>query len=149
SWKGIYGADGYNVIGEAIAIPAYVTATPAGNTFWSWTSSTSDMRALQKVSNPSDRIADCWYSSSSFTIDLAFQDSNTHQVAVYLLDWDAWGGGRTERVDILDTNSNVLDTRSVSSFVNGQYLIWTLSGHVIVRITNTNPSGNAVLSGLF
>jgi hypothetical protein len=149
SWTGVYGADGYNVIGDADAIPAYVTVTPAGTAFWSWTSATSDTRALQKASNPFDRIAACWYSSSSFTIDLAFNDAKTHQVALYLLDWDLWGGGRTERVDIVDMNSNVLDTRSVSSFVNGQYLVWNLNGHVNVRITNTNPAGNAVVSGLF
>jgi hypothetical protein len=87
--------------------------------------------------------------SDSFTIDLAFNDSNLHQVALYLLDWDTYSGGRVERIDILDVNGNVLDMRSASSFVNGQYLVWSLSGHVLVRITNTNPSGNAVLSGLF
>jgi streptogramin lyase len=149
SWRGVYGADGYNVIGDASALPSYVTVTPAGNSFWSWTSSTSDTRALQKVSNPVDRIAACWYGWGSFTIDLAFNDAKAHQVSLYLLDWDIYGGGRTERVDILDANGNVLDTRSVSSFVNGQYLVWNLSGHVLVRITNTNLAGNAVVSGLF
>jgi hypothetical protein len=148
-WRGVYGADGYIVIGDIGTIPAYVTLTPAGTAFWSWTSATSDTRALQKASNSSDRIAACWYSSSSFTIDLAFNDAKTHQVALYLLDWDLWGGGRTERVEILDVNSNVLDTRSVSNFVNGQYVVWNLSGHVIVRITNINPAGNSVVSGLF
>jgi hypothetical protein len=66
---------------------------------------------------------------------------------LYLLDWE--GGGRTERVDILDANGNVLDTRPVSSFANGQYLVWNLSGHVVARITNTNASANGVVSGLF
>ena len=82
-------------------------------------------------------------------IDLAFNDSNVHQVALYLLDWDTYGGGRTQRVDIVDTSGGVLDTRPVSGFVNGEYLVWNLSGHVIVRITNTNPSAHAVVSGLF
>jgi hypothetical protein len=68
---------------------------------------------------------------------------------LYLLDWDVYGGGRTERVDILDGNGNVLDTRAVSSFVSGEYVVWNLSGHVVVSITNTNPWGNAVVSGLF
>jgi len=51
-------------------------------------------------------------------------------------------------VDILDSNNNVLDSRNVSGFVNGQYLVWNLSGHLTVRITNTNGSSNAVLSGI-
>jgi len=44
---------------------------------------------------------------------------------------------------------NLLDTRFVSGFINGLYLVWNLSGRVIVRFTNTNPSSNAVMSGLF
>jgi GH18 family chitinase len=148
TWKSAYGADGFNVIGDSASVPAYATATPAGNSSYVWTSSTSDTRALQKASNPADRIAACWYSSGSFTIDLAFHDSNTHQVGVYVVDLDNYNG-RTERVDVIDANNNVLDTRSVASFVPGEYLVWNLSGHVILRVTNTNPSSNAVVSGLF
>src|ERR1019366_3000072 len=136
------------LIGDWASVPAYVTATPAGNSSWVWTSATSDTRALLKASNPADRIAACWYSSGQFSIELAFNDSNTHQVAVYLVDWDHYNG-RTEKVDVIDANKNLLDTRSVASFVPGEYLVWNLSGHVILRVTNTNPSSNAVVSGLF
>src|ERR1019366_6036513 len=136
------------LIGDWASVPAYVTATPAGNSSWVWTSATSDTRALLKASNPDDRIAACWYSSGQFSIELAFNDSNTHQVAVYLVDWDQYNG-RTEKVDVIDANNNLLDTRSVASFTGGQHLVWNLSGHVILRVTNTNPSSNAVVSGLF
>src|SRR5262245_16391360 len=129
SWWGVYGADGYNVIGDSASYPAYAAVTPAGNFSNTWSSSTSDLRALTKPFAPGDRIAACWYSGTSFSIDLTFNDSNVHQVALYLLDWDI---GRTERVDILDGNGNVLDTRAVSSFVNGEYVVWNLSGHVVV-----------------
>jgi hypothetical protein len=54
-----------------------------------------------------------------------------------MIDWD--NRGRSDRVDILDVNNNVLDTRTVSSFVGGQYLVWNLTGHVIVRITTLQP----------
>jgi len=149
SWKGVYGADGYNVINDSAGYPAYVTVQPSGNIPFTWASSTSDTRALEKASSPRDRIAACWYGVNSFNIGLTFSDSNIHQVAVYLLDWDIFGGGRTERVDILDASGNLLDTRPVSSFANGQYLVWNVSGHVVVRITNLNPLANAVASGLF
>jgi hypothetical protein len=149
SWKGTYGADGYDVINDSASNPAYVAVTPSGNLSYIWTPSTSDPRALQKGSSSTDRIAACWYSGSSFSIDLNFNDSNTHQVALYLLDYDVYGGGRTQRVDITYAVGNVLDTRPVSGFTNGQYRVWNLSGHVIARITNTNASANAVVSGLF
>jgi hypothetical protein len=149
SWKGSYGVDGYNVIDDIVSYPSYVAVTPAANSSYIWVLSSSDPRAPQKESSLTDRIAACWYAWTSFSVDLAFNDLSTHQVALYVLDWDIFGGGRTERVDILDTSGNVLDTRPVSSFVNGQYLVWNLSGHVVVRITNTNPWANAVASGLF
>jgi hypothetical protein len=102
------------------------------------------------VASTTDRIAACWYSATSMTIDLAFNDSNTHQVALYLLDWDAPFGGRSQRIDILDVNGNVLDTRSVTNFTAGQYLVWNLSGHAVARITNTGISANnGVVSAIF
>jgi hypothetical protein len=145
SWKGVYGADGVGIMGDTSAYPAYVNPAVSGNASWLWASSTSDLRAPQKVS-ASDRIAACWYASGSFSIDLNFTDGKTHQVALYLLDWDT--RGRSQRVDILDANSTALDTRGVSGFSGGVYLVWTLGGHVIVRITNTGPN-NGLMSGLY
>lgn len=148
SWRGVYGADGYNVIGSAVLQPqnpSYAAITPAGNYTYLWTSSTADLRALQAATG---RIAACWY-GGVFSINLAFSDTALHQFALYLLDWDKYGNGRTERVDILDPNGNVLNSQSASGFANGEYLVWNVSGHVVVRITNTNPAANAVVSGLF
>jgi hypothetical protein len=148
TWQGVYGADGASIINDSANYPAYVTVTPAGNSVYTWAASTSDARGMQKGSSPTDRIAACWYSWDSFSIDLRFNDTSTHQVALYLLDWDSYLGGRSERVDILDGNNTLLDSRSVSGFANGKYLVWNLSGHVIVRFTNLNASSNAVVSGL-
>jgi subtilisin family serine protease len=150
TWRGVYGADGANVIGDAASYPSYVAVTPAGNSAYTWFTSTTDPRAPQKLSSPADRIASCWYSYSAFTMDVKFSDQNTHQVALYLLDFDNFNGPRAERVDILDAATNaVLDTRSVSGFNSGQYLVWNLGGHVVIRVTNTNPSSNALVTGLF
>jgi hypothetical protein len=148
SWKGVYGGDGFNVINDTANYPSYVTATPSSTLSWTWASSTTDSRGLQKASSSSDRIAACWYSPSSFTIDLRFTDNNMHPVALYLVDWDNYLG-RVQRVDVLDANNALLDTRTVSNFVAGQYLVWNLSGHVTIRIVNLNGSSNAVVSGLF
>jgi hypothetical protein len=105
------------------------------------------VRALQKRS-ATDRIAACWYSGSSFSIDLNFSDGKAHQLALYLLDFDNYLG-RTEEIEILDAGGVVVDTRTVSSFSGGQYLVWNLSGQVKVRVTNTTAGSNAVVGGLF
>ena len=105
------------------------------------------MRALQQSSTSTSRIAACWYAGSSFTVDVNLTDGQPHQVAAYLLDWD--GQGRSERVDVIDAGTgNVLDSRTVSGFGGGEYLSWTLSGHVQLRFTDL-AGPNAVLSGLF
>jgi DNA-binding transcriptional regulator GbsR (MarR family) len=148
SWKGVYGSQGYNVFEDTVSYPAYVTVTPAGKADYIWASSTSDPIALQKALSPTDRIAATWYTSGSYTIDLNFTDGAQHQVAVYNLDYYT-GGSRTQTLSILDGVSNaVLDSRNVSNFGNGEYLVWNLTGHIVLQVTNTSPS-NAVISGLF
>ena len=108
--------------------------------------STTDERALQRPSE-SDRRAACWYSDAAFVVDVDITDGRSHQVALYALDWDLWG--RSQQVDVLDAASGaVLDTRTITAFDGGRYLVWTVSGHVAFRVTNTG-SPNAVLSGVF
>jgi hypothetical protein len=148
NWKGVYGSNGYNVINNTVAYPSYATVTPSGANSATWAASTTDVRALLKASSSTDRIAATWYNGSSFLIDMVFNDGLQHQLAIYCLDWDTTL--RSERIDILDANGVLLNTQSVSSFHNGQYLVWQLSGHVQVRMTNAGSrSANAVISGLF
>jgi len=79
-------------------------------------------------------------------VDLNFSDSAVHQVAFYFVDWDSYG--RNLRVQVLDANGNVLSTQNLTSFVNGAYLVWNLTGHVKLQVTNQG-GGNPVLSGIF
>jgi hypothetical protein len=148
NWKSVYGSEGYNVIQDTSSYPSYVTVTPGNVSTYTWQASTTDVRALQKGSSSTDRIAACWYSSASqsFTVDLSFSDTATHQVAFYFVDWDA--AGRNVRVQILDASNNVLDTQNLTTFVNGSYLVWKLSGHVKLQVINL-AGVNPVLSGIF
>jgi hypothetical protein len=131
--------------------PAYAQVAISGATSYVWAASTTDTRALQKGSpTATDRIASVWYSSTTFNIDMNLTDGNSHRVAIYALDWD--GKGRTERIDAIDVVSgNVLDTRYISAFTNGEYVVWNLQGNVRLRFTNTNTgsTANAVASGIF
>jgi hypothetical protein len=146
TWEGVYGADGYNVINLTPSYPSYATVTPSGYTEYTWTSDTTDPRALQ-VPGQSYRIAAAWYSTTNFTVGVNLTDGNTHQVAVYCLDWDLQG--RVETVSILNaTTGAVLDSHTISSFSTGQYLVWNLSGNVEIQVTEVSGP-NAVISGLF
>jgi hypothetical protein len=148
NWKGVYGADGYNIVNDAVSYPSYAQVTPGSNLLATWSASTSDARALQKTASTTDRLAACWYQSSYFTIDVNLTDGLSHQVALYNLDWDG-SNGRAQQIDILDATTNaVLNSQTVSSFSNGKYLVWKLSGHVIIKVTRTGV-WNSVISGIF
>ena len=70
-----------------------------------------------------------------------------HQIALYAVDYD--GGSRTERIEVLDAVTGaVLDTRTRTSCGGGQYVVWTISGHVIVRVTRM-AGINSVASAIF
>ena len=143
SWQGTYGREGYNVAGDSASYPAYAqVSTPSAYT---WNSSTSDPRALRRPGG-ADSLAACWF-GGTFTVDVNLSDNQPHRVALYFLDWDSTA--RSQTVEVLDAVTGiVLDTRTVSSFHDGAYLAWNLTGHVQFRFTSLQGA-NAVLSGLF
>jgi hypothetical protein len=148
SWQGVYGADGYHLPLAGSSLPKYVNTSLSGAAPFTWLYTTNDLRALQIPSIfLMSRNASCWFSASSLLVDLTFADTTARQVAVYMVDWDKIG--RTQVVDILDANNNILDSRTVSNFAGGQYLVWNISGRVSIRVRNTNAAANAVLAGIF
>jgi hypothetical protein len=151
SWHGAYGADGYSVANDSQVIPSYASFAVENQANYTWAASTTDPRALQTGSG-TGRIAATWYSNNwnnltSFDFDVNFTDGNSHQFALYAVDWDSLG--RSETIQIVDANTQaVVDTRNISGFTNGIYLIWNITGHVRINVTRTGGL-NAVVSGAF
>lgn len=147
-WSGVYGSQGYDVIGGNSSSPSYVNFSPGSASTYQWATSASDPRDLQTSPGASSLVAACAYSNaSSFTMNLDFTDGNAHQVALYLLDYDNRGRAETIQISNAITGA-VLDTESFSNFPGSQYARWNLSGDV--KITISNAGGlNEVFSGLF
>jgi len=146
TWTGKYGNDGYLIANDGNKTPAYAAVGLAGDTPYTWCTSTSDPRALQVSSGSSSRIASTYY-SSGFTINVNLTDGNTHRIALYLFDWDM--DLRSETISIVDAASNtVLNTEKFSSFSNGQYAAWNVQGHVLIQV-KLITGANAVVSGIF
>jgi uncharacterized repeat protein (TIGR01451 family) len=146
NWHGVYGADGYSVANDSQSIPGYASLAVQNQHNYTWAPSTTDVRALQ-TGNGSGRIAATWYLNGTFSFDVNLTDGKPHQFALYAMDWDS--DGRTETVQILDANTNaLLDTRSLSGFSNGVYLVWNLSGHVKINVVWTSGY-NAIVNGVF
>ncbi|HLG98152.1 MAG TPA: N,N-dimethylformamidase beta subunit family domain-containing protein [Bryobacteraceae bacterium] len=147
NWKGVYGSNGYIIASDSTNPPAYAAFTPTIATAYIWAASTNDARALLKSASPTDRIASTFYGASMLSVDINLTDGLTHQVAFYALDWD--NQQRIETFSILDANTRaVRDTRTISNFASGQYLVWNLTGHVIVSVTSS-AGPNAVVGGIF
>lgn len=162
NWQGVYGTEGYwipNTINynaqqmSALCLPVYATVNgPIYTNAYAgcavtWADPSSDNRALEHLGSAA-RIQSAYYvgvDGSTLCWDLNFVDGLTHRIEMYFVDW--WGG-RAETVDILDANDNtVLDTRALTGFTGGTYLVWDMGGHVIIRLTGT--TGYPVFSGLF
>ena len=149
NWQGVYGADGYDLSQGAASLPSYATVNVSGNSNYTWTGSSSDPRALEQPGT-SDRLAACWFSSSDFNIQVDLTDGQTHPIALYALDWDGYGGGRSEQVNVFDAvTGKLLDSEAISGFQGGEYLVWNVSGDVVFQVVNLNSSSNAVINGLF
>ena len=148
NWQGVYGPDGYSIANDSQSLPSYATFSVSNQSNYTWSSNTTDPRSLERGGG-SGRIAACWYSASTFVFDINITDGSTRQVAVYALDWDSYLGGRSETVQILDgSTGTVLDSRTISGFSNGVYLVWKLSGHVKINVIFLS-GGNSVVSGVF
>ena len=146
NWKNKYGADGYSIAGDKQSLASYDPTFFQNGTSYTWNPTTSDPRALQKASG-SGALAATWYGNRTLALNVNCTDTNSHQLALYALDWD--NGGRSETIQITDTNTQtVLDTRTISNFGGGVYLLWNISGQVTVTVTLTKGA-NAVISGVF
>ncbi len=148
TWIGTYGTQGYDIVGRPSDLPSHDTITPSGQSTLVWTHSIDDPRALQ-FPHGSHRIAEAWYSATSFQVDVNLADGQSHDLELYFLDWDS--NSRAEQVQVTDyVTGAVLSTQTVSSFHSGTYLDYLVggTGHIVITITRT-AGANAVLSGLF
>jgi hypothetical protein len=148
TWTNHYGSNGYYIASDGNSLPAYATNSMTGDSAWLFATGVTDPRAPQLSSGSPSRLASVFYSNAaSFSINLNLTDGQSHRIALYLLDWDTTT--RAETITIMDAASQaVLDTRSFASFQNGQYAPWTISGNVVIQVTDT-AGINAVVTGIF
>ena len=150
NWVGVYGSQGYDVLGSGAVNPTYATVTPSGQSLYTYATPASTVTQALEVPPPgTTRVAAVWYSGSSFTIDVNMASGHTYDLELYFLDYDA--RGRSETVTLTDAKTSaLLNSQTVSSFANGEYLSWAISGNVLITITTlTGASASAVVSGLF
>lgn len=147
NWTGQYGADGEIIANDVTNSPSYASVSLTADFTWTWTTYTTDPRALQASSGSSARISSTFYSPGPFVLDVNLTDGNPHKISLYLCDWDS--GGRVETITIVDAGSQAaLSTQTFSSFAGGVYQVWNIQGHVQIKVI-PNSGINAIVNAIF
>lgn len=148
NWPGLYGTEGYSIIGGDTSLPSYASIEYSNAQFWEWAAQgQADSRAPEANPSSSQHVAAAEFSTTSFTLDLNLAGGTSHEVALYLLDNDKQNRVETVQVANGDTGQ-VLDTRTISNFENGEYLLYNLYGHVKITFINAPGSLDSVLSAI-
>ncbi len=113
-----------------------------------WSSSTTDVRALESP-DQSTRRATCWYASSQLGLQLSFNSAYSGTLELYALDWDSLS--RSETISVND-GSSTQTVGLATSFNQGAWVAFPISvasgGSVTVTVQLTGGA-SAVLSGIF
>lgn len=143
NWKGVYGQDGNVIAQHSVMVPGYASFNTAGainlylGNLWS-----TDPRALLKQTysySPTERIESWFHTPTSMDFQIGANDSAAHRIALYFADYDR--AGRSITVQALDTAAGtVFDTRQLTNYASGVYLIYSYSGPVTFRVTNNNSA---------
>lgn len=145
NWQGVYGRDGATVAGTTPVDASYAQVTFSRSQARIWASNTTDPRAVQDPGG-TGRIASYWQ-GFTYTLDINLTDGRQHQLALYALDWTR--AGRSDQIVATDADTGAhLDTRALSDFGDGKYLVYNVAGHVKFTVTALSGS-SALLSGVF
>lgn len=149
NWNGVYGIAGRKIVSgpNDSADPSYAQVSVKDAYEYTWAYGTNDVRAVN-LPNDGTRVAGTWYQSDPFYFDINISGTAQREVALYMLDWDS--NGRKQRVEVIDEKTGVsLDSRDISSFNSGKYVVYNISGHVRIYVSNLVSGSNAVVAGLF
>ncbi len=147
NWKGVYGQDGHLIAQNSYLYASYAAFNPrnVGNIVQNWYS--TDPRALYKnvgQFSSTERIASYLYGAPVAELDMRTNDNQPHRVALYFADFENLG--RSITVEARDAATNaVLDTRVLSNYTNGVYLVYQYKGPITFRIIK-NLTGTGTLS---
>ena len=158
NWVGVYGSDGYMMADGGPSptpgpsgLPAVINNAPFyavvnldGALQWTWHDGFPGTGSFALPISPTSaiRIGAAYYQNYTLggsnnlplDVDVTFADNQTHQLALYLVDWHH--DVRHQQINIVDPNTQtVLSTQSIINFDQGIYLKYNVQGHVQVQVT--------------
>jgi hypothetical protein len=143
NWKPYYGSDGQYIAGGVQLGPAYGRALGFGVILTNWNAPVWDPRPLASYATAKRQFT-AW-NGGDLMVEVA--DNAWHQLAIYCVDGDRQG--RKQSVSVVDaSNNNVLDSREMSDFGDGRYLVWNFHGSIKLK-TQRLSVASAAISGIF
>jgi len=154
NWIGKYGSDGYVLYNSTagadyISMPDYMEKVDFTGTRYSWTSGTTDGRALQVPPAGTTRFGRCLY-GSEVTFTLTPKDNRVHSVSLYGVDFNTPSQGqRSIRISATDElGYEIIPVTFIENYSTGCYITFNYSGKTTIKVhIVTGP--NAVISALF
>lgn len=156
TWKPLYGQRGNYIVGDSNNLGTGVVFSVFTNIQTIFASGSTDPRALQLPAHASTtRELARWYNQVSFptsvfgnvVMDLNVVDGASRVLAVYFVAYNS--PSSQQRVEIRDGVSNaLLDTQTLTSFDQGKWLVWNVTGHITINVI---PLGGAIgeVNGVF
>ncbi|MFZ1155510.1 MAG: hypothetical protein WAN93_11455 [Solirubrobacteraceae bacterium] len=148
TWTGTFGSAGYDLAAwegssDLTNLP-HASLTVVHSSRFVWSSSTSDVRALQSPDGLTRRAA-TYFDANQVSLSLRFNSAYTGNVNLYAVDWDH--RGRRELVSVGG------QTAALSSdFSGGAWMSFPVSvtaGQTVPIVVDQTAGVNAVLSGIF
>jgi hypothetical protein len=162
AWKGRYGSEFAYVGGVSTTYPSFMNNfgldTLGGST--NYIGDYPDEIFPTEISGTGvTKYVDYWWGAGSFDLDL--NDNKLHQLTLYFSEGDPKIENppappvrnpdyqRTLVISLYNADDHTLiDSRSVGNLLDGRYVSWNVSGHVLVRLTAIGGP-NTILSGVF
>lgn len=165
NWGGGYGSEGYVLCaylwdGDSVqdlqSLPDYISSLSySKQKGMQWVKGVNDRRAPSAgESNESPRNAGAIYTQDpmatfqTMTVDIRMDRGNSHQIALYFVDWERAGRRLAVEMFDLETKRLLAPVQVLSDFADGKYLIYTYNASVRFRINHVRGP-NATLSGIF
>lgn len=158
-WKGHYGKDGFVLFNSVDSakdlqkLPAYIASVVLRNEAKVHSNLIGDNRVLTDTAGivrdfGAAITRDPIPLLETMTIDVNVNNRDTHQLALYFLDWDK--ASRRSVLEIFDgkTYKLLAPVQMIRNYQNGKYLVFNYSGSIRLRI-NQVRGPNAALSGVF
>src|SRR5262249_26035909 len=133
NWIGKYGSEGYALVDTTGQNSPWMTWFFPNIGSTNWQALDSDDRAFIRQIGSTNRSLGGKYSATQFDLPFNILDGRTHRVALYFVDFD--GKSRNQMIQVINTDTGALiDTRTISNFNGGKYLVWQIHGNTTFRI---------------